>query len=232
MREGDKGQEAGKRNNAIFDDHLKSNNRDPFANKHTRIVSQLLHFIRVVSSELEQANEELSRISRIDKLTQISNRLMLDETLQLEIGKCERYDTNLSLILMDIDEFKQVNDLYGHITGDHVMVCTANILKKSVRCTDAVGRWGGDEFLIILPQTNLEQAYLVAEKIRTAISSEIFPVSKSLTCSFGVCCYSEGDNHDTLLSRTDKALYEAKNSGRNRAVLIDLGDKRPNSALN
>lgn len=191
---------------------------DPYSNKHNRIVSRLLHFIKAVTSELEQANKELTRLSTTDKLTQINNRLMLDDILQSEIGRSERYQRNFSIILMDIDNFKHVNDNFGHITGDEVLISMANILKENVRKNDAVGRWGGDEFLIVLLETDSDKASLVAEKIRTIINSAVFSVPERLSCSFGTANYIKGDSKDKLLVRADKALYEAKNSGRNKVV--------------
>ncbi len=195
---------------------------DPYSNKHNRIVSRLLYFIKAVTSELEQANEELTRLSTTDKLTQINNRLMLDDIMQSEIGRSERYQRGFSIILMDIDNFKHVNDNYGHITGDEVLISMANILKENVRNNDAVGRWGGDEFLIVLLETDTDKASLVAEKIRTIINSAVFSVPERLSCSFGAASYREGDTKDRLLARADKALYEAKNSGRNKIVFRSL----------
>ncbi|MFZ5975979.1 MAG: sensor domain-containing diguanylate cyclase [Bacillota bacterium] len=201
---------------------IKPFDADPYANKHSRIVAQFVHFIKVVTSELEQANRELARLAEIDKLTQIYNRLKLDEILHREIKMCERYHTELSVILMDIDNFKQVNDLHGHIAGDNVLVQMANILRRNLRVNDAVGRWGGEEFLLILPHTNLEQACKVAEKIRATIDSEAFPIIDRQTCSFGVTNYFFGDNQDKLLMRADTALYKAKKCGRNRVMFDSL----------
>jgi len=123
--------------------------------------------------------------------------------------------------MMDIDNFKQINDINGHNIGDEVLIQIVNIMNENIRETDYIGRWGGDEFLIILPQTNLSEAGNIAERIRCSINSRKFPVSNNQTCSFGVACYELGDNRDKLLQRADKALYEAKNNGRNKVVLAD-----------
>ncbi len=189
---------------------------DPYANKHSRIVSRLVHFIGVVTSELEDANKELTKISEIDKLTKIYNRLKLDAILEFRIDEAERYNEHFSVIMMDIDFFKRVNDSYGHNVGDVVLTRMANILRENVRSTDTVGRWGGEEFLLILPHTTIDEAFAVAEKIRTAMASEMFEQAEHQTCSFGVAAFSQGDNADMLVGRSDKALYKAKNSGRNR----------------
>jgi diguanylate cyclase (GGDEF)-like protein len=216
MREGEKPQNWNYRDKLQCYNAIKSKDMDPYANKHNRIVSGLLHFINVMSAELEQVNKKLTKISEIDKVTQIYNRLKLDDIFQYEIEHCERDKMKFSIILMDIDNFKQVNDLYGHSVGDDVLIRIANILKENIRTTDSVGRWGGEEFLIILPYTNLENACIVAEKLRAAISLEVFTVVKQVTCSFGVASFSEGDNEHKLLARADKALYKAKNAGRNK----------------
>lgn len=189
---------------------------DPFSNKHSRIITRLLHFISVVTLELENANSELKRLSGIDKLTQINNRLKLDEILQDELNRSARYGTDLSVLILDLDHFKKVNDSFGHLVGDMVLIEIGNILKNSVRIIDTVGRWGGEEFLIILPETKLTSALTVAEKIRSAVENSHFPVADQITCSLGAATYRKNDNQDKLLLRADMALYDAKNSGRNR----------------
>ena len=215
MREGDNR----KRSPQNFTAQMKAEelmSTDPYANKHSRIVSRLVHFISVVTSELEEANKELTKIAEIDKLTKISNRLKLDVILELRINEAERYNEYFSVIVMDIDFFKRVNDTYGHNIGDVVLTQMANILRENVRSSDTVGRWGGEEFLLILPHTTVDDACIAAEKIRTAIASEIFEQAQHLTCSFGVAGFQKGDNADMLVGRSDKALYKAKNNGRNR----------------
>jgi diguanylate cyclase (GGDEF)-like protein len=191
---------------------------DPFSNKHSRIVARLLHFIRVITSELESANSELKRLSGIDKLTQADNRQRLDEVLQEELKRNDRYKTGLSAIMLDLDHFKDINDNYGHPVGDMVLKEIAGILKSNVRACDTAGRWGGEEFLIILPQTDLPSAMKAAEKIRSAVEKTEFPVAGHVTCSFGVATVRKEDDPDKLLSRADTAMYDAKKNGRNRVV--------------
>lgn len=189
---------------------------DPFSATHSRIITRLLHFISVVTAELEEANQELKRVSGIDKLTQINNRLKLDEILEHEISISTRYGTDLSMLILDIDYFKEVNDKFGHPVGDLVLLQFAGILKSSVRESDTVGRWGGEEFLAILPQTPLEDARKVAEKIRASIEKADFSEAGHITCSIGAASFLEGDDCEMLLSRADVALYHAKSGGRNQ----------------
>jgi len=217
MREGEKSKKITEYDNSSITDHdLKQMVTDPFSEKHNQIISRLLHFINVLSTELEYANNELTYLSEIDKLTQIYNRMKLDKVLTNEIIASETFHTVFSVILLDVDKFKKINDTYGHITGDTILIELSEILKTKVRKTDAVGRWGGEEFLIVLPLANLEQTYLIAESLRAEIDAHVFPNSKHITCSFGVATYHEGDSLDKLISRSDKGLYLAKNNGRNR----------------
>ena len=191
---------------------------DPFAHKHARVVSRLVHFIGTVTGELEQANHHLMDLSITDKLTQVFNRGKLDAVLKGEVSRAARYSTELSIVLLDVDHFKEVNDVYGHSTGDEVLIRMAGILRQCIRDDDTVGRWGGEEFLIILPGTGPRRAHLVAEKIRSAIASAEYPVIHHKTASFGVTSYTEGDGETEMLARADMALYEAKNAGRNRVM--------------
>lgn len=189
---------------------------DPYSDKHTQIVSRLLHFIGALTSELEDANNELTQLSEIDKLTQICNRMKLDKALSAEIIHSGRSHDPFSIILFDIDKFKEENDKYGHISGDMVLIELARLLKSKVRKTDTFGRWGGDEFLVILPMADLEQACHVADLLRESVSANPFSCCRRITGSFGVASYQEGDTPDTLISRADKALYRAKGRGRDR----------------
>jgi diguanylate cyclase (GGDEF)-like protein len=193
---------------------------DPYVNKHIRVISHLMHFINVVTSELEQVNSELELLSITDKLTQIYNRVKLDSVLNHEINYASRYQSDFSVVLIDIDHFKQVNDAHGHNTGDAVLIFMAQILKENVRNSDILGRWGGEEFLIILPQTNSQQAFELAEKIRTTVESAKFPVVNHKTISVGVTQYCSDDSVIELIERADRGLYDAKNTGRNKVVLV------------
>ena len=154
-----------------------------------------------------------------DKLTGLYNRNKFDEIYSKEIKRAKRYSNDLSIILFDIDNFKQINDKYGHPIGDEVLKEIANITLTSVREQDITVRWGGEEFLVLLPQTNLLGAVTVANKIRSSL--EMHPLTSSvlkMTASFGVAQLQESDDEITLISRSDKLLYEAKSAGKNKVV--------------
>ena len=220
MREGERTAETNRVHTEMLYPDSQAAVADPFSEKHNQIVSRLLHFISVLSSELEYANHELTYLSEVDRLTQLFNRMKLEKVLESELKKSEALHTIFSVILMDVDKFKDVNDTQGHITGDEVLKELALILKMNARKNDTTGRWGGEEFLLILPQTNREQACSVAERMRRDIESHAFPDEKPLTCSFGVTAYHSGDTQDLIISRADKALYHAKESGRNRVEYL------------
>lgn len=153
-----------------------------------------------------------------DRLTGLYNRLKLDEVLNYEIAQTRRYETPLSIIIIDIDHFKSVNDTYGHQTGDMVLIEAAQILRSCSRASDTSGRWGGEEFLIILPNTNLSGALEAAEKIRMAIENYPFSVVGQKTASFGVSEFLANENENSFIERADQALYRAKTGGRNQVV--------------
>ncbi|MBK1842326.1 GGDEF domain-containing protein [Azospirillum sp. YIM B02556] len=193
---------------------------DPYANKHSRVVSHLVHFIDAVTRDLEASNRELTRLSITDKLTQLSNRAMLDVTLDKEISRSNRHGETFSVILIDIDHFKQVNDRHGHNVGDAVIVHVAQVMKRMLRDCDTFGRWGGEEFLAILPNTPSDKAEQVAETMRKAVQESRVPVVDSKTVSLGVTSFRIGDTPALLVGRADKALYGAKIAGRNRVVRL------------
>jgi len=193
-------------------------NFDPFPNQHPRVVSRLMHFIGAVTDELEQANRELTVLSITDKLTQVFNRVKLDSVLTSELRRAERYRSQLGVVMLDIDHFKAVNDEFGHGVGDKVLVQMAQIMRSNIRISDVLGRWGGEEFLLILPEAGPQQAMIVAEKIRSIVAATEFPVVQHKTVSLGVTCYRPGDSEAQMMARADEALYEAKNSGRDRIV--------------
>ncbi|MDC0610396.1 diguanylate cyclase [Vibrio sp.] len=173
-------------------------------------------------SEVSQEITDKKRAEELsihDQLTGLYNRLHIDEVANSEIEREIRYGNNLSFMMMDLDHFKRVNDTYGHLVGDEVLVELANILNKNTRRTDCVGRWGGEEFIVICPNTNLESASMLAEKLRTIIEEYSFPTVGHLTSCFGVTQFREGDkNKEALITRADTALYQAKEQGRNRVV--------------
>lgn len=159
---------------------------------------------------------DIERLSATDSLTQIYNRLKFNDLFKLELQRVQRYKTSLSLIIFDIDRFKEINDAHGHLAGDTVLVELAMIVRESLRGTDIFARWGGEEFVILATETSIEGAKKLAEKVRSEIERFHFTTVVNVTCSFGVAEYTEGDNIDTLSKRADDALYDAKRSGRNR----------------
>jgi len=165
---------------------------------------------------LERRTDELDRLSHTDALTSIHNRLRLDEALTSEVNRYKRYRNQFSLIILDIDYFKKVNDNFGHPIGDRVMIDLCRLIKDQLRSTDVFGRWGGEEFLIVCPATSKDEAIIIAEKLRRAIDSTHFEPIGHLTVSFGVTSIREGDGEKEIVSRADRELYRAKSEGRNR----------------
>lgn len=166
--------------------------------------------------KLAALNKRLEQLSVTDKLTGLFNRQKLDVTLERECAQALRLGQPLSVIIMDLDYFKTVNDTYGHQVGDAMLVTVAQLLSARLRQTDCAGRWGGEEFMVICPDTDLEGARALAETLRQAITAQTFPTAGHQTASFGVACCTVGDQVKTLVSRADQALYEAKHLGRNR----------------
>ncbi|ACM92330.1 diguanylate cyclase [Nautilia profundicola AmH] len=165
--------------------------------------------------------EELKKISFYDSLTDIYNRYKIDLSLKSQIELAKKYKIPLSIIFFDIDDFKKINDTYGHKVGDEVLIELSKLIKRNIRQTDIFGRWGGEEFIIILPNTDLTTATHIANKLKKAIEEHSFPIIKHLTCSFGVTELKDNDSLNTLTVRADSFLYEAKNKGKNR-VISDL----------
>jgi diguanylate cyclase (GGDEF)-like protein len=170
--------------------------------------------------ELSLKNEELYKLSITDKLTDLNNRVHLDKVLHQEFERSKQHNMIFCVILMDIDFFKKVNDMYGHQIGDDVLVETAQILKKIVRGSDTVGRWGGEEFLVVCPQTNVTGALKVAQKINQAIKEHQFSTYENqVTMSLGVSCFTqECQKVEEIIAQADEALYKAKEQGRNCVV--------------
>lgn len=168
------------------------------------------------TNELRDTNQELARLSVTDRLTGLYNRLRLDSALEDELRRSQRYSSCFSLVLLDIDQFKSVNDTFGHSVGDQVLVTVARLLDEGTRDADVVGRWGGEEFLIICPDTTLEGATASAEKLRNLVARHTFSAVGQKTASFGVTTVRKNDTALTIMARVDEALYRAKTNGRNR----------------
>jgi diguanylate cyclase (GGDEF)-like protein len=168
-----------------------------------------------IQQELSK-NIELNALAITDKLTGLYNRVKLDKVLDLEINKMVKLQAEISIIFIDIDRFKPINDTYGHQIGDKVLQSFSQVLKNNIRKTDIVGRWGGEEFLIICHEANIEGSLHLAENLRKIIENTSFEYIKELTASFGVASFEDGDSIDSLVERADKALYKAKHNGRNK----------------
>ncbi len=156
-----------------------------------------------------------------DPLTGVNNRAALDNALVQEINLAQRHDTPLSIIMLDVDKFKRVNDTYGHIAGDAVLKRIAESMIESARGSDVIYRYGGEEFIVLLRNTDQAGSMLVAERIRSAIEMIMFRYDNfdiRVTASEGLATLSADDDIDSFLSRCDKALYKAKQGGRNRVV--------------
>ncbi len=166
--------------------------------------------------------KELEKLSSIDKLTGILNRRKLDEFLAYELSVTKRYSKNLSLIIVDIDHFKDVNDNYGHQMGDKVLFKITKLITNLIRESDVFGRFGGEEFLIICPETNKDQAFILAEKLRNEVANYNFDKIGQKTISLGIGQFTTDDTEETLIKKADIALYESKNNGRNQTTIYSL----------
>jgi diguanylate cyclase (GGDEF) domain len=164
---------------------------------------------------LDEKNRMLEILSRTDRLTSIANRRRLEEALQAEILRARRYETPFTVIMLDIDHFKDVNDTYGHQVGIGSGRRGGEAVAQR-RETDIVGRWGGEEFLLICPETSQPVGVDIAERLRRDYCEAIMPGVGHVTSSFGVATFQRNDDTGTLLQRVDEALYLAKSNGRNR----------------
>ena len=165
--------------------------------------------------ELDEKNQALEVMTRTDRLTGLANRRRLEESLQTEVLRARRYGKPFSVILLDIDHFKGVNDTFGHQVGDSVLIAIAGLLTRTARETDVAGRYGGEEFLLVCPETELTVVAALAERLRTEFTTTDFPLVGRVTSSFGVAEFTRGDSVKSLVERADQALYRAKNAGRN-----------------
>jgi len=171
--------------------------------------------------QLTEENKELEKVSITDKLTQKLNRRGIDNWVEEKFQQYQQTSQKFGMILVDIDYFKKVNDTFGHQVGDKFLIEVAKILQLHTRNTDVVGRWGGEEFLIICENMTLESLYKVAENLRIIIEKFDFGIIGGRTASFGIGLVKEDDTKDTLLKRVDDSLYISKRNGRNKVSYID-----------
>jgi len=169
---------------------------------------------------LELINQILEKQASTDPLTGIYNRMKFSKVLGDELKRAQRYDTPLAVILLDIDKFKSINDTYGHLDGDNVLKALTRLLAANIRSSDTLARWGGEEFILLAPGSDLDGGGLLAEKLRLAVAEHDFPIPQPVTASFGVAAYQLDDTELTLTNRADQALYQAKEQGRNRVEIM------------
>lgn len=172
------------------------------------------------TQELEEALEKLKKVSITDKLTGIYNRHHLDFLLE-DISKIiHRYENNYGVIILDIDKFKNINDTFGHHVGDIILKEFSDLLKNSIRGTDILGRWGGDEFLILVPFCTEESIKVLSTNIKEKIKSNKFSFVEKITSSLGATIIKKSDTQESFITRADKALYKAKNNGRDKVEIV------------
>jgi diguanylate cyclase (GGDEF)-like protein/PAS domain S-box-containing protein len=181
--------------------------------------NEYIHYL-IDITEQKEAESYLMELAVKDHLTKIYNRRYITERLEADIELCKRANRTFSLIMFDIDHFKNINDTYGHNVGDNVLIKLTDIVKRRIRKIDIFARWGGEEFMIILPESRLENARLLAENLRKLIEETDILRDRTVTCSFGVTEYYEGDTVDFIVKRADDCLYKAKSLGRNTVVSI------------
>jgi len=162
----------------------------------------------------------MSKLAMTDSLTLVDNRRQLEKYLDDEIKRADRHRLPLAVIMFDIDNFKRINDRFGHATGDIVLVKTAQIVRESLRTSDHFGRWGGDEFLCVATNTDEDTAIRLAERLRKELEQAKIHETIPITGSFGVTRFTRGDTPDGLVRRADIGLFRAKNSGRNQVITI------------
>jgi diguanylate cyclase (GGDEF)-like protein len=174
--------------------------------------------------ELLEDNSELTRLALTDNLTGLSNRTSMNQILRKEFSRFERHHQRFGIIMLDIDHFKNVNDSYGHDTGDNVLQELASIFENAIRASDFVARWGGEEFLICCTTIEEEDLLPIAETIRKLVATTHFESAGQITASLGCAAIVKGESIGELIKRADVALYEAKNNGRNQSVVSEFTD--------
>jgi diguanylate cyclase (GGDEF)-like protein len=192
------------------------------ANRFTGLFSRMETKVAERTVALREANEKLAEAARVDHLTGLLNRRGFNEEAEAESFRAFRSGRQFSIVLADVDRFKQVNDEYGHACGDHVLKRVATLLAERTRDVDRVARWGGEEFMLLLPETDAEGAAVLAEKLREAIAENLFEYSGqrlSITMTFGIAEHRKGEALEACIARADTALYTGKERGRNKVMI-------------
>jgi diguanylate cyclase (GGDEF)-like protein len=203
--------------------YLYRDDRDTFLQEEIELLGTFAH-LAAIAAENTQLRTSAMRLATTDALTGLLNRRALEDVLKTERLRAQRYGRDISLMILDIDHFKNINDTHGHISGDAVLKILASVLLRQMRDIDKVARFGGEEFVIILPETGEAGAGIAAERVRNAVAATAFILPDgheiNMTVSIGIACFSSGAGVlETVLEQADRALYQAKNSGRNRVCL-------------
>lgn len=193
-------------------EHIVDQRMNELCKKNTILKAEIM--------QRQKIEQELVQLATIDPLTAIPNRRKFDEALQYELNRDLRYNHALSLIFCDLDYFKKINDQHGHKIGDDALKEFASLMSSHTRNTDILARWGGEEFVLLLPETDIRTAGSIAEKLRTETENHEFAYIGKITASFGVTEFTQGDNEITFIKRADDALYRSKENGRNRIEVI------------
>ncbi|WP_404376515.1 diguanylate cyclase [Vreelandella aquamarina] len=171
---------------------------------------------------LADANQRLEQLAHFDPLTQVWNRYRIEQAIDAELAAAKRYGATFALLLFDVDRFKQINDTHGHHIGDDVLVSLARLVESSLRGCDHLGRWGGEEFVVLATHSDMEAAVGLAERLRGLVATlQVEGVEQPITVSIGVAVWQPGDSCKTLMARADAAMYQAKHSGRNRVEVAE-----------
>lgn len=197
----------GKGKEKIINDSIYNISHEEVSGK-IPFTERLMHF-------LEATTQDIVQMATTDQLTGLMNRRNVEDIFNYESSK-RKNKNNLAVILLDVDFFKKVNDNYGHEAGDYVLVKLAEIFKENIRIEDTAGRWGGEEFIIILPETGMDSAIEVGERIRSSVENTEFKTFGKITISGGITIKKHDENINQVIIRADKALYQAKNNGRNQ----------------
>ncbi|MDF1884562.1 GGDEF domain-containing protein, partial [Sulfurimonas sp. SAG-AH-194-C21] len=168
------------------------------------------------TKELEDTNKRLNYLAKTDSLTQVHNRYSILEILSHELQRAQRSKSKMSLLMFDIDFFKKINDTYGHDTGDNILRELSTVTLKSLRNIDFLGRYGGEEFLILMPDTSSQDALAIANRVKTNITKHLFSENIEVTISLGLVQLQENESIDELLKRADELMYSSKDNGRDR----------------
>lgn len=203
----------------------KLGEKNPFTEEDLKIL-QTVGDYAAIAIENAKNFQKVENLTIRDDLTHLSNSRHLHHILDNEVNRCTRYNKSFSMIFMDIDHFKKVNDTYGHVHGSELLCETAQVIQKNIRVVDYAARYGGDEFVIVLPETAKSEAFQIAERIRAAVEANHFlergGISIRFTASLGVATFpQDAESKDDLIKMADHAMYDAKKTSRNRVTLAE-----------